>query len=261
VSEFNRLQQSRHGLVLYNANDTYVGRSFELYGEFSEGEVQLFQQILRPGDVVVDAGANIGAHTLVFAKAVGPSGAIFAFEPQRLLFQTLCANMALNSLTNVSCFQAALGSQPGSLRVPPLDYGQQANFGGLSLGEFQIGEAVPIQTVDSLQLPQCRLLKIDVEGMEQEVLAGSTQTIRHHQPVLYVENDRQEKAEALIRFIDTLGYKMFWHKPRLFNPDNFLQNPENVFGNVGSINMLCVPRNVPTNFKGAEAVHVPGGEM
>ena len=84
-TDFNRVQQSRYGRMLFNANDTYVGTSIEAYGEYSEGEVQLFRQILRPGDVVVDAGANIGAHTLFFARAVSPGGAVFAFEPQRLL--------------------------------------------------------------------------------------------------------------------------------------------------------------------------------
>ena len=100
-------------------------------------------------------------------------------------------------------------------------------------------------------------MKIDVEGMEQEVLAGCTFLIRQFQPVLYVENDRPEKSEALIRQIDGLGYKMFWHKPLLFNPDNYWRNPENVFANVASINMLCVPKSVPTDFKGAEPVEVP----
>ncbi len=256
-ADFNRLQQSRYGRMLFNANDTYVGRSIDAYGEFSEGEVQLFRQILRPGDVVVDAGANIGAHTLFFASAVSPGGAVFAFEPQRLLFQTLCANMALNSVTNAFCFHAALGSQAGRLFVPPLDYTQRNNFGGLSLGEFRKGEPVPILTLDGMTLPRCRLLKIDVEGMEQEVLAGSTFLIRQFQPVLYVENDRPEKSAALIRQIDGLGYKMFWHKPLLFNPDNFRNNPENVFGNVASMNMLCVPKSVPTDFKGAVPVEVP----
>src|SRR4029079_8558912 len=86
---FNRLRVCKYGLVLYNVNDHYVGRSFELYGEFSEGEVELFKQVIRPGDAVLDIAANIGAHTLVFARLAGEQGSVWAFEPQRVPFQTL----------------------------------------------------------------------------------------------------------------------------------------------------------------------------
>src|SRR3954467_11045049 len=95
---FNRLKSCRHGKMLYNVNDMYVGRSLDLYGEFSQGEVELFAKIVRSGDVVLDVGANIGAHTLFFAQSTAPLGGVIAFEPQRLVFQTLCANMAINSI-------------------------------------------------------------------------------------------------------------------------------------------------------------------
>ncbi len=59
-----RMKQCRHGVMLYNINDMYVGRSLDLYGEFSEGEAAMLGQILRPGMVVCDIGANIGCHTV-----------------------------------------------------------------------------------------------------------------------------------------------------------------------------------------------------
>src|SRR5690606_28828206 len=95
------LRQCRHGPMLFNKRDLYVGRSLATYGEFSEAEIGLFRQILRPGGVVVEAGANIGAHTVPLARMVGESGAVVAFEPQRLQFQLLCANLALNGMINV----------------------------------------------------------------------------------------------------------------------------------------------------------------
>jgi len=87
-----------------------IGRSLDLYGEWSEGEVALFQALLRPNDTVVEVGANIGSHSVFFAKAVGAQGNIVAIEPQRVVFQTLCANLALNSLTNTYCYQLGLGT-------------------------------------------------------------------------------------------------------------------------------------------------------
>ena len=94
--------------MIYNSHDRFIGRSLDLYGEFSEGEAVLFQKILRPGMFVVEVGANLGAHTVVLAQAVAPGGGVLAFEPQRLIFQTLCANLAINSIPNVD---AALRSR------------------------------------------------------------------------------------------------------------------------------------------------------
>ena len=237
---FNHLSECRYGYMLYNVNDTYIGGSLDRYGEFSEGEVEVFRQVLQPGNVAVNVGANLGAHTLFFANAVGRQGGVYAFEPQRLTFQTLCANMALNSITNAYCFPMAVGEKAGSIVVPTLDPECVQNFGGLELGQFTEGEPVPMITLDSLALPQCRLIKVDVEGMEASVLRGGRATIERCRPILYVENDREEKADELTRLIDQLGYRMYWHRPFLFNAQNFYGSSINVFGNVASYNLFCV---------------------
>ena len=70
----NQLKRCRYGDMVFQTNDTYVGRSFDLYGEFSEGEVVLFRQLIRPGQVVVDVGSNIGAHTVPLAQLTGRQG-------------------------------------------------------------------------------------------------------------------------------------------------------------------------------------------
>jgi FkbM family methyltransferase len=244
--EFNRLMDCRHGRMLYNINDRFVGRSLELYGEYSEGEIILFQQLLAADDVVVEVGANIGAHTVWFGKHTSGGGAVVAFEPQRLIFQTLCANVALNNLTNVLTFQQAVGDSRGVVQVPVLDPRTSHNFGALPLGPEQNapGDEVPLAPLDDLVLERCRLLKVDVEGMELAVLRGARETIERCRPLLYVENDRSEKSTDLAAFITSLGYRMYWHLPYLFNPDNFRGNKENVFETVLSCNMLCTPEDV-----------------
>ena len=255
--QFNQVKTCRYGTVLYNIHDVYVGRSFDLYGEFSEGEVEVFRQILSPGSVVLDIGANIGAHTLFFAQAVGPQGAVLAFEPQRVVFQTLCANLALNSITNTRCYQAALGEAPGRLVVPPLDYTRENNYGGLGLGDYAQGEEVDVLRLDDFALPHCRLMKVDVEGMELSVLQGGRRLIAQHRPILYVENDRGENSDALVRLIASLGYRLYWHRPYLYNADNRSGNPDNVFPNIVSVNMLCIPEETGQTLNGFVPVEVP----
>ncbi len=243
---FNTLSQCRHGWMLYHTADQYIGLGLKKYGEFSEGEAVLFRQLLRSGDVVVEAGANFGAHTVAMAGMVGEQGSIIAFEPQRLVYQAMVANVALNSLANVITIQAGLGAYPGSIRIPVLNPSKGHNFGGFSINSHNSGEEVPIKTIDSLKLNRCRLIKADVEGMESEVLEGARDTIARLQPILYVENDRTEHSQKLITLIQSFGYRLWWHLPRMYNPDNFRGDKENLFGNIVSVNMLCLPREVQT---------------
>jgi FkbM family methyltransferase len=253
----NRLVRARHGLALFNRHDMFVGRSLDQYGEFSPGESELFVQIVRPGNVVVDAGANLGAHTLLLSQRVGDQGLVYAYEPQRTIYEILCANMALNGRKNVRCRCEALGETSGEICVPPLNYDAEANFAGLGLGDYQSGEKVPVVTIDGLQLPRCDLLKADVEGMELPVLRGAAQTIQKYRPILYVENDRIESSPALIEYILSLGYKLYWHLPPLYHPANFFGNPVNIFGNIVSSNMLCIHASVKSSISGLTPIERP----
>lgn len=248
--EFNVQTETRYGPILYNKNDIYIGKSFELYGEFSHGEAHLFDAIVKPGMTVVEVGSNIGSHTVFLARKVGPRGRVNAFEPQLIVFQTLCANVALNQLTNVITHFAAVGAESGVLRVPVLDPKVSNNFGGLGLGGFESGMEVPVITIDSLRLSSCHFLKADVEGMEELVLRGAEATIRQHRPILYIENDRPEKSGSLVNYIASLGYRMFLHSPPLFNPDNFKANSENVFANIVSQNLLCIHESIRAQISG-----------
>jgi FkbM family methyltransferase len=254
---FNTLGRLRYGQVIYNRNDVYIGRSIELYGEYSGLETSVFNQLLQPGQLVIDAGANIGVHSLFFAKKVGNAGRVLAFEPQRLLFQTLCGNMALNSITNAYCFNMALGADPGDIGIPAPDPTRRENFGGVSAGDSVQGERVAVTTIDNFELPQCDFIKIDVEGMEEDVLRGAERTIRRLRPILYVECDRSDREALLLRYLDSLGYRMFWHTPPLFNPHNFHEYRDNVFGETVSKNLLCFDQSREHELTGFREATVP----
>lgn len=243
INEYCALVSARDGYFLVNRNDYYVGKALEIYGEFSAIEGKFIKDLLIPGDVVVEVGANIGAHTIGLARHVGMKGKVFAFEPQRSCYALLQAQIALNSTNNIFCFNEGVSSKTGKLWLPPLDYTKQGNFGGVSLIDKpdEGFEAVAVSTLDErLCETQIALLKIDVEGMEREVLEGAEQILSHSKPLLYVENDRVEKSSALIDFILARNYRLFWHTPPLFNPNNFFNISQNIYGNVASFNMLGV---------------------
>lgn len=237
----------KRGALLANKYDRFIGREIITYGEFGEIQLEMFSQIIRPGHTVLDVGANIGGYTLPFAQAVGPSGTVWAYEPQPVVFQNLCANLALNGLVNTRAFNAGCGADSGQIMVPPIRYDTQGNFGGVSLDMFkEHGEATPIPIYkldEHFTGRRLDFMKIDVEGMELDVLQGAQELIRKFQPIIYAENDRKEKSEALLQFIFDSGYNAWWHCPPLFNPKNFAGKSENVIGNFVSHNILCLPKN------------------
>jgi hypothetical protein len=104
------VRTTAHGQMLFDSDDVYVGRSLRELGQYSGDEVMLMCLLIEPGWVVVEAGAHIGTMTVPMARKCG---VLYAFEPQRLVFQMLCANLALNGLSNVRAFEQALGESDG----------------------------------------------------------------------------------------------------------------------------------------------------
>lgn len=195
--------------MLFLSNDHYIGRSLNLYGEFCEGEYQLFAQILHPGMTVVDAGAKIGVHTVGFAELVEPSGQVFAFEPQRALFHLLCGNLALNGYSRVAAFQAGLASTTRGITVAAADLCEPRGWSGAAHTEPLRCEQVPTAILDCFDLMQCHFIKVDVDGMELDVLKGATETIVKHHPVLYVANNRRSNSPDLIGWLFDRQYRLY----------------------------------------------------
>lgn len=259
LTEANNLVKGRHGWFLANRLDLYLGGALIRYGEYSEIEQSFLASLVQPGHYVVEVGANIGAHTVGLARRVSPGGMIIAIEPQPQIFRVLCANLALNGLTNVTPFALGAGERHERMFVPHFDYANSVhNSGSASLQRDGAGAMVQVVPLDEMleDVPSVRLIKIDVEGMEREVLAGATRLIAEHRPLLYVENDRVSQSDALITAIAALDYRMYWHICRMFNPANYFGVVENVYGDTGSFNMICEPTESPNLGNGLPAVRL-----
>lgn len=251
------VKHCRHGIFMYNRNDTFVGRGLDYYGEWCEFEIRLIHQFIRPGDTVIDVGANIGTHAVAFANAVGPIGTVHAFEPQRRLFAMLAGNVALNAIECVVCHQAAVGDSMGEISLPPLPPSDTVfNYSAVSLtGKQSQGhetgamEKVPLITLDSLGLENCALIKVDVELMEAAVLRGAKNLIERCNPILYVEHTGTDSSDSLADVLESLGYAACWSLHPYYDEHNYFSNTVNIWPNtVWSTNLFCVPKKLAERF-------------
>ena len=256
IAEPYLLVAARHGTMLVNRNDVYMGQAYLAYGECCELETRFLLSLLRVPGLVIEVGANMGVHTVPMARALG-GRRLLALEPQPVIFQQLCANLALNGLMNVTALPYACGSRTGAVRIDTPDYLRPGNFGAASVGAAARATARET-TVQCVRLDDLvpadgeavGLIKIDVEGMELEVLRGARGILERDRPILYVENDREENSAALIGWLKEREYRLWWHLPPLFHAGNLRGLEEDRYPGVCSFNMLCLPRESPMQVEG-----------
>ncbi len=245
-------QKYKHGIFSYYENDKYIGKSLSEYGEWSEAEVNLIKQLVKNNENIIEVGSNIGTHTIPLAKHVSNGGQIFAFEPQSQNYKLLLDNINDNEIKNVEVSKLALSSKEGEAFMNKFDENKTSNFGDARIfsDNNENYEKVPVKTLDQIYYDKTKenfsvkLIKCDTQGQELNIIIGAKKIIDKYKPYLYVENDDVHTSKNLIEKIKSMGYIMFWHKPPLFNPNNFLKNPNNIFSNIVSFNMLCIHDSV-----------------
>ena len=178
------------------------------------------RQYYKDGVIALDCGANIGVHTIEWAKNMTEWGEVFSFEPQEKIYYALSGNIAINNCFNVTAKNAALGSVIGKINIPKPNYNKPSSFGSLELKEKKnnefIGQAIDYQntkqidmlSIDSLKLKRIDFIKIDVEGMEEEVLKGSTISICRFCPILLIEHIKSD-INSLKNFLENKNYEIF----------------------------------------------------
>ena len=204
------------GLSMHNSGGSQTTRMLFATGEYEPATAALLSRLLRPGDTLIDVGANLGFFSLIGSKAVGPGGKVIAFEPAADVREQLRRNLALNACSNVVVRDEALSEESSKALLY------------LGDGDSGLSSLRPLPGAETTTVTQARfddisegwgranVVKIDVEGAELGVLKGMVRTLREQAPDLVVEvTDEYLKplggsSVALQSFLQQLGYSMFW---------------------------------------------------
>lgn len=203
------------GRFLIDDGDDLIKHSIVEGEAWEEHVIEALERHVVPGTVVLDVGAHIGTHTLVMSRLVGPRGRVYAFEPQRKIYRELFHNLRLNGANNVEPLRFALGA--GAPQIIQMNPTVEGNEGGTGVG--QGGDRAEMRSLDSFRFRRVSLVKIDVEGFEDQVLDGATRTLRRERPVVVIEiqgGTRYESATSEIRAridntrakLERLGYRL-----------------------------------------------------
>ena len=228
---------SDHGTMIVNRNDFRetdngligVGAQILNNQNFDRKEVNLVlgllnkrRQLYQKDVVAIDCGANIGVHTIEWARLMHGWGQVHAFEAQERIYYALAGNIAINNCSNAHATWAAVGAKVGTLDVPKVDYDVPASYGSLELKKSPTNEdigqtvaydkansyEVPMITLDSTKIPQPDFIKIDVEGMEIDVLRGAAKTLKKHRPMMLIEHIKSDQ-KTLKEMLKSFGYRVY----------------------------------------------------
>jgi FkbM family methyltransferase len=178
----------------------------DVFGEWSEAEVDLFRALLPSDGVSVEVGSNIGMHAIALSK-ICDKGKVYCYEPQRPIFHILCGNIAINNRLNVIARNLAVGDACGQIEIQTSDYDRPWNYGAFSIetgfnAERQFDRAVRTEKINVisldddpllLEIDKIDLIKADVEGLEVKVILGGQETHRTAS-ALFVSGSRRRRG-------------------------------------------------------------------
>jgi len=174
-----------------------------MLGTYEAEQTALFDRLVGPGDVVFDVGAAMGYYTLLAAKSVGRQGRVIAFEPEPKNMAFLRQHVAANRLKNVSAHQSAVGDHQGTAhfgRGRGSGTGRVVDGGELVVSMGRLDDIVEEQGESPTHI------KIDVEGLELQVLRGSQATLARSRPTIFLSTHGPEVHEACCQFLNEMDY-------------------------------------------------------
>ena len=212
-------KESKYGQFCLIENDL-ISNCINSYGFWEEHLYNLYSQVIKEDFIVLDGGANLGFHTVQFAKLAN-KGKVYAFEPQNLIYNVLSTNILINNLSDVvEQYRVGLSDKNAtetftSMENPGVTMGEYCiNWGGRGFTEKDGGEEATTTTIDSFNLSKLDFIKLDIQGFEYKALMGGINTIKNNMPTIFIENydgrceeKIKEQERAPIDLLLNLGYK------------------------------------------------------
>jgi len=204
--------------MLVGTNDQYIGYCIKEYGEWEPHLMNQLKHYIKPGMTVVDIGANIGFHTLLMAKLVGPSGKVHGFEPCGAIHKVLMYNCIINQFYNTKLYQLGCGDV-SETRYINNQWNESeifTNYGCIYLlsdknqenRESFISNKTPVEVrkLDDFDF-KIDVIKIDAEGMEEQIIKGMKNKIEQYKPIILVEVHNTE-LETMQKLFEELNYSL-----------------------------------------------------
>jgi len=195
---------------------SYILREQE---DWFEDEIKFVRRLIKPGQRVIDIGANYGVYTLTLAKLVGPTGQVWAFEPAASTARVLAGSIKINDFTNIKLIESAVSSTPG---LAQLSLNADSEINELVRGEQPVAAS---ETVTCVTLDGCMedhgwkdidFMKIDAEGEEANILRGAEQLLRSESPLIQYEIKAGNDLHLdLVHHFAKLGYRSYRLVPGL----------------------------------------------
>jgi len=187
------------------------------FGKIFEPEViDVAQQYIKNGTVVLDVGANFGQMSMMFSKFVGSEGAVYAFEADDYIYDILKLNIAANNIKNINPICKAVYNKNGNVMLYPVqDFKKYDSYGSYGLDpNANEGRKVETITIDSLNIQEpISFMKVDVQGSDLFVLEGAIETIKRHKMPILFEYEEQfneqfnTKWKNYSDFIESVSYR------------------------------------------------------
>lgn len=201
-------------------------------GGFERDEIEYFTNTLRKGDVIIDAGANIGLYSIIASKFIGEKGMVYAFEPALETFNTLKDNIALNRIINVKYYQMGLSDREWklNLKIPkncPVGYSDSYKFVDYGDNDIDIAsnnsesEVINLTSIDLFcennRILKIDFIKIDVEATQYQVLLGAKKTLVNNNVLVLFEAPPTVLVKTVVNYnqqdtfdlLKSIGYNIY----------------------------------------------------
>lgn len=239
------MQQTRHGAIYFPANDSVIGESIREYGEWEHHKLEALTQFIPVGGVVLEIGANVGLSTLALAEKLGPTGQVIAVEPQHQLFQFLTLNIEKNKLAKISALNAAISENEKDFEM--CEILQNVRFDSRFIEQKQSDESevasfsVPCLNIDELPLVKFDLALINSTPLGPNDLMDTISALFTRATTIVINWDLIKDSKSAQKLLNRNHWELRLLRVPLFNRNNILSNPINIYGN-SKVNYVVISR-------------------